>query len=318
MSDSPDIPSRGVSAGDATNSFTVQATESDQKLLQLLQRRLGLPQGLLHRWIRTGQVRLNGGRAKAFAIVHTGDMVRLPPFALSMAHKSTPARPQTERPPLPPLIGTSGDLWAFNKPSGLPSQPGTGHDDSLSGRLARYYAGQPFIPTPIHRLDKGTSGILLVAGSFTVLRTMTGALRERNFHKEYLTWVSGHWPYAEARRFTHWLRKEGQGGYEKVRVSEQPGDGLVAALTVLPLRRERQASLLQVLLHTGRTHQIRAQLGFLGYPVLGDTKYGRGPRHQRMLLHALRVILPDGTHFACLPDWGGPFHIDGMPSPLAG
>lgn len=316
MSDSPDIPTRGVSAGDATNSFTVQAAESDQKLLQLLQRRLGLPQGLLHRWIRTGQIRLNGGRAKAFAIVHTGDIVRLPPFALSMANKSAPARNQTERLPLPPLIGTSGDLWAFNKPSGLLSQPGTGHDDSLSGRLASHYAGQPFIPTPVHRLDKGTSGILLVAGSFAVLRRMTGALRERNFHKEYLTWVSGRWPYAEARRFTHWLRKEGQGGYEKMRVSDHPGDGLMAALTVLPLRREGHASLLQVLLHTGRTHQIRAQLSHLGYPVFGDTKYGRGPAEQRMMLHALRVLLPDGTHFACLPDWTGLFEVDEMPAPM--
>lgn len=314
MSDDPHAVPSALTA-ETANSFPVQAVESGQKLLQLLQRRLGLPQGLLHRWIRTGQVRLNGGRAKPFAVVAVGDQIRLPPFARGMAERKKAGettRPSQEA-PLPPLVGRSGDLWAFNKPSGLPTQPGTGHEDSLAGRLAAHYAGQPYIPTPIHRLDKETSGVLLVAGSFAALSAMTTALRQHELCKEYLAWVRGHWPFAEARRLTHWLRKEGRDGFEKVRVSDQVGDGREAVLTVVPLERGTERSLLLVRLHTGRTHQIRAQLAHVGHAVLGDIKYGAPDAAPHLMLHALRVTMPDGEAFACLPEWEGSFAVRVMP-----
>lgn len=314
MSDDPHAVPSALTA-ESANSFPVQAVESGQKLLQLLQRRLGLPQGLLHRWIRTGQVRLNGGRAKPFAVVAVGDQIRLPPFARNMAERrKAEEAPRTEEAPLPPLVGRSGDVWAFNKPSGLPTQPGTGHGDSLAGRLAAHYAGQPYIPTPIHRLDKDTSGVLLVAGSFAALSAMTTALRQHELSKEYLAWVRGGWPFAEARRLTHWLRKEGRDGFEKVRVSDQPGDGREAVLTVVPLERGTERSLLLLRLHTGRTHQIRAQLAHVGHAVLGDIKYGAPDAAPHLMLHAMRVILPDGEAFACLPDWEGPYAVRVMPS----
>lgn len=322
MSDDSNVPP-SASAAEAANSFPVQAVESGQKLLQLLQRRLGLPQGLLHRWIRTGQVRLNGGRAKPFTVVAVGDQIRLPPFARNMAERKRSEDATAEQDvPLPPLVGRSGDIWAFNKPSGLPTQPGTGHEDSLAGRLAARYAGQPYIPTPIHRLDKDTSGVLLVAGSFAALSAMTTALRQHELCKEYLAWVRGSWPFAEARRLTHWLRKEGRDGFEKVRVSDAPGEGREAVLTVLPLERGAERSLLLLRLHTGRTHQIRAQLAHVGHAVLGDIKYGAPDAAPHLMLHALRVILPDGEVFACLPDWEKPFAVRAMPAapdtPLSG
>ena len=131
------------------NTVIVDPREGGQKLLQFLQRRLDLPPSLLHRWIRTGQVRINGGRAKPFGLVAAGDSVRLPPFALGMSRRSKAtggqASPEQEHeprqrtqalPPAPRPLQKDGDLWVFCKPAGLPTHPGTGHEDSLSSRLA--------------------------------------------------------------------------------------------------------------------------------------------------------------------------------------
>ena len=158
------------------NTVIVDPREGGQKLLQFLQRRLDLPPSLLHRWIRTGQVRINGGRAKPFGLVAAGDSVRLPPFALGMSRRSKATggqaspeqghepRPRAQAlPPAPRPLQKDGDLWVFCKPAGLPTHPGTGHEDSLSSRLAAGAGDAPFKPTPVHRLDKDTSGILLVA-----------------------------------------------------------------------------------------------------------------------------------------------------------
>lgn len=306
------------------NTVVVDPREGGQKLLQFLQRRLELPPSLLHRWIRTGQVRLNGCRARPFCLVAAGDSVRLPPFALGMSRQSKApggGRPQEQggdrpRPPvLPPAprpLQKDGELWVFCKPAGLPTHPGTGHADSLSSRLAALAGDAPFKPTPVHRLDKDTSGILLVATSFGVLRELTTALRERRMKKEYLAWVEGRWPYGGVRLFRHWLRKdkESAGGRQQMRVRRQgagggaPGEA-EALLLVRPLCVESGRSLLLVRLLTGRTHQIRAQLAALGHPIEGDVKYGARGRAagSPMYLHAMRVILPDGRRFSCLPDW---------------
>lgn len=315
------------------NTVIVDPREGGQKLLQFLQRHLDLPPSLLHRWIRTGQVRINGGRAKPFALVSAGDSVRLPPFARGMSARSkaggAPARPGQEGerrptpvlPPAPRPVTTDGDLWVFHKPAGLPTHPGTGHEDSLSSRLAAQAGDAPFKPTPVHRLDKDTSGILLVAASFGVLRELTTALRERRMKKEYLTWVEGRWPHADVRLFRHWLRKEAVNGREQMRVRRQAGAGngeTEALLLVRPVRVEARRSLLLVRLLTGRTHQIRAQLSSLGHPIEGDVKYGAHGRADGtpMYLHALRVILPDGRRFACLPDWPEDRLPSGLPDEI--
>lgn len=335
----------------------VLETESGQKLLQFLQRRLNLPPTLLHRWVRTGQVRINGGRCKPFARVQTGDIVRLPPFAFKMAEESGPPPDAASEAPalpderealaanLPPLIGTDGYLWAFNKPAGLPTHPGTGHEDSLSSRLSSYFSSAPFKPTPVHRLDKETSGVLLAAASYEALVNAQQALRSGTLAKEYVTWVQGDWPFAETRLLRHLLRKDFVQGFEKVRLaSPEERDSREALCLVRPLRVDTRQSLLLVRLLTGRTHQIRVQLAAMGHPVIGDAKYGRGtpPRSrnaygsailpapargggfektaddsgQGLLLHALRVIMPCGRVFSCLPPWEGDYALRRLPDPI--
>ena len=298
----------------------VSEPESGQKLLQFLQRRLGLPQSMLHRWVRTGQVRVNGARCKPFTRVNTGDSVRLPPFALKMAAaEAAPDAPDcAPEGNLPTLLGTSGYWWVFNKPAGLPTHPGSGHEDSLATRLARHFAAAPFRPTPAHRLDKDTSGALLVAASYEALVEAQEALRSGGLVKEYVAWVQGHWPHAETRLLRHYLRKEGRLGQEKMHTAAPDAHGAREALCLArPLRIGQEESLVQVRLLTGRTHQIRAQLAALDHPVLGDGKYGPAAERSRpLLLHALRLVLPDGRAFACLPPWTGPHALTQMPDPL--
>lgn len=326
-------------AGDAPFPRVGRA-ESGQKLLQFLQRRLNLPPALLHRWIRTGQARLNGCRAKPFARVALGDVVRVPPFALSLAAQAgargqdgaaapppdMAAAPGTggvrapaDAPPLPPLVDVFGDIWAFNKPSGLPTHPGTGHVDSLSVRLAAHAPGAAFPPTPAHRLDRDTSGILLVAATHDALRELQRQFRERRLAKEYVAWVEGRWPWPGPRLLRGHIRKEGAPGAERMRPCAPGPDAREAVCVVRPLVAGAKASLVQVRLITGRTHQIRVQLATLGHPVLGDARYGRGRRGgcSGMRLHALRVTLPDGRSAVCLPDWPTPHALAAVPDSMA-
>lgn len=328
-------------AGDAPFPRVGRA-ESGQKLLQFLQRRLNLPPALLHRWIRTGQARLNGRRAKPFARVALGDVVRVPPFALTLAAQAgargqdgaaaappgmpapastadTGAGAPADAPPLPPLVGVFGDIWVFNKPSGLPTHPGTGHEDSLSTRLAAHAPGAAFPPTPAHRLDRDTSGIILVAATHDALRELQRQFRERRLAKEYVAWVEGRWPWLGPRLLRDHIRKAGAPGAERMRPCAPGPDAREALCVVRPLVAGAKASLVQVRLITGRTHQIRVQLAALGHPVVGDARYGRGRRSgaSGLRLHALRVTLPDGRPVVSLPDWPMPHALVAAPDSMA-
>lgn len=296
----------------------VTPAEAGQKLLQFLTRRMNLPQPLLHRWIRTGQIRLNKGRAKPFARVAAHDLVRLPPFAPSMAASAADQPPMPERahntsapPPLPPLVAQTASLLVFNKPAGLPTHGGTGHSDSLADRLAVHYPAADFRPTPAHRLDKDTSGLLLVAASYATLRDLQDALQTRELAKEYLCWIEGTWERDGPVRLEHAMAKRYTGWEERVEI----GEGKDAVCIAACLRRTGDRSLMQIRLLTGRTHQIRAQLAACGHPLCGDVKYG-GTSRNSIRLHAARLVLPDGTCFEALPPWEGPDAVDALPPPL--
>ncbi|BFR50256.1 RluA family pseudouridine synthase [Nitratidesulfovibrio sp. HK-II] len=327
--------------------LVVTAAEAGQKLLQYLHRRCGAPQSAIQRWVRTGQVRINGGRCKPFDRVAEGDVVRVPPFALAGGAGApdavaddasrcapgsgsgggdvadTPAAPApslSSLPPPPPVVGQAEGLLVLLKPAGLAVQPGTGHADCVTARLAAQYVGADFLPTPAHRLDRDTSGLLLVATSYARLRALSDAFAAREgLVKEYLAWVAGRWPHEDARTLRDRLEKQGEPGRQKVRRVAQAGQGHAgpdaddeardAACTVAPLRRGDAASLLLVRLHTGRTHQIRVQLAGRGHPIIGDRKYGGPACGQGMLLHAVRLTLPGGERFSALPDWTGQWKV---------
>lgn len=306
-----------IAMNDTTSGIAVTRAESGQKLLQWLKRRLDVPLGQLHKWIRTGQIRVNGGRVKAFVPVREGDVIRLPPFCRDLPVAAS--RPAPAALPLPPILACDPDVLAINKPAGLPTQSGSGHDDSVAARLAAREPDAAFRPAPAHRLDRDTSGVLLAGRTFEALRTLGEALRNHAAVKEYIAWVHGRWPWEDIRLLRHALRKEGPEGREKMRAYSwrtPPPGSKEALLLARPLQIRDQASLLHIRLLTGRTHQIRVQMQATGFPLVGDGKYGKPARGQRLLLHAVRLVLPDGRAFACLPDWVPPWNLATLPSPF--
>jgi 23S rRNA pseudouridine955/2504/2580 synthase len=287
----------------------VHKREAGEKLLRFLERRIldAPPASVLHRWIRTGQVRINGGRAKPFTLLRENDEIRLPPFAEPRAVEDGPSGPPDLGPDLP-VVSFAHDLLVLAKPAGLAVQPGTGLTDSVTDRLRTVYAGAAFISAPAHRLDAPTSGLLLVPLTQHARTELHAAFAAGTVHKEYLAWAAGT-PADDApfeMRDTLSKRADGH-GFERVAPSPE-GKEARAAVSVVARLSAPSATLLHILLHTGRTHQIRAQLAARALPLVGDRKYG-GPPHSTLLLHCFRLGLPDGRAFTLLPDWPEPFEV---------
>lgn len=280
--------------------LTVSPAEAGQKLVQYLGRVLGkdLPGSVLMRWIRTGQVRVDGKRAKPFDRLDAGQAVRLPPFA---------EIPQTEQSVTPldlPVLAQTSDWLVIAKPVGLPVHPGSGWTDSVQTRLAQAYAGSAFVPSIAHRLDRDTSGVLLVARTHRALTMAHALFKSGGAAKEYLCWVRGRWTLSglnEPVDMLDRLEKSGPEGREKM-VRATGREGKEARLRATPLMIRPEHTLVAVRLFTGRTHQIRAQLSLRGHPIVGDAKYGGGT--PPMLLHAWRLAVGQDV-FACPPPWTG-------------
>ena len=295
---------------------TVTPEEAGQKLLQFLQRRVekDVPKSAIMRWIRTGQVRVNKGRVKPFVRVEENDIVRIPPYTTesTVPEKSgtsddTAQSLKEQLAGILPVVAEDEGLLVIHKPVGLPVQPGTGHTDAVTTRLKAACTNATFSPTPAHRLDKNTSGLLLVATSYARLQELHGLFRnEHAIGKHYLAWVEGCWESPAPIELHDVLEKESDtDGKERVH-SRQTGKE--ARCTVHPLVLLPEKSLLHIELQTGRTHQIRVQLATRKHPIIGDTKYGATPNPQGMLLHAWRIVLPKET-FIRLPDWKKPFIV---------
>ncbi|MFP5238503.1 MAG: RluA family pseudouridine synthase [Acidobacteriota bacterium] len=283
------------------NIRTVSAAEAGQKLVQYLGRVLGedAPGSVLMRWIRTGQVRVDGKRAKPFDRVAEGQSVRIPPFA---AMRPVEGEGEQGAKLDLPVLAETPDWLVIAKPAGLPVHPGSGWTDSVQTRLASAYAGSVFVPTIAHRLDRDTSGVLLAARTHQALTRAHALLAAHGTDKRYLCWVLGKWTLSalgEPVELADRLRKEGAPGRERMEAGEE---GKEARLVAVPLRIEAERALLEVRLLTGRTHQIRAQLASRGHPIAGDAKYGGGKPPMR--LHAWKLTIDEET-FACPPPWGG-------------
>jgi 23S rRNA pseudouridine955/2504/2580 synthase len=331
-------PARVSGEGAGRAPLVVTPEEAGQKLLQFLQRRLGreVPGSALLRIIRTGEVRVDGGRKKPFFRLAAGQEVRVPPLAPSAGGTRPPASQafpaasgaagaESSLPGLDILLETPGFV-AVRKPAGLCSHAGTRHKDSVADRLKAMYSGAPFAPVLTHRLDKDTSGILLAAKSYTELRRLNDLFATGGVSKTYLAWVDGVWPGDGPELMEDRLDRlelaAGQVQGRKKILAAEDGQGKSARAEARPLLRKRQATLLQVRLFTGRTHQIRVQLSLRGHPVISDAVYGRKVRGLPMLLHALCLRLPERALFAP-PPWTGPFGLpdallDGLRANLAG
>ncbi|MDQ7831176.1 MAG: RluA family pseudouridine synthase [Desulfovibrionaceae bacterium] len=288
----------------------VEQSEAGRKLVDFIKRRAGkdVPTSAVMRWIRTGQVRLDGRRAGPYDRVAGGQTVRIPPFR--PGEKGTGEHGMAHGPdalPLPPVVFEGDGLMVLAKPAGLPVQPGTGHADSVQTRLAAAYSDAAFIPAPVHRLDKDTTGLLVVAATHHAARAASEAFRTAGVKKDYLAWVHGTWrlcALGETIPLCDRLAKTGPAGREKVHSGQAAGHEALALATPLVATPER--SLVRLRLVTGKTHQLRVQLASRGHPILGDAKYGPpGQGHGGGLcLHCWRMALL-GMSFELPPPWDG-------------
>lgn len=282
----------------------VGEAESGQKLLQYLQRRFpNVPQSALMRLIRTGQVRVDGGRPKPFQRLATGQTVRIPPRLQNETAQNFPA---PDAGPALEVVHETDDVLVVAKPAGLPAHGGEGHADSAVARVRAMRPG-PFAATPVHRLDKSTSGLLVFAKSYKAMRELQEAFKSGAADKRYLAWAAGRWLHDGPVELRDILFSDGPPGRQLVRAAPEGASGREALCVVSPVRREERASLLEVRLITGRKHQIRVQLASRGHPVVGDRKYGGPSCPQGLLLHAWRITLPGGVRLRLAPDWRDPF-----------
>lgn len=301
----------------------VNAAEQGMKLITFLAKRLegSVPRGELHRWIRTGQVRVNKGRAKAFAPLATGDAVRLPPFAPSPAEKEymeLAVNPGDDLGYGVTVLAARGDFLALEKPPDLPTQPGTGHIVSLVSVLREYFAKAAHVPAPAHRLDAATGGIVLAGGTHAAQRELHAlfAARGGGIEKTYLAWAAGNWPHEGETVLEDLLAKEtavtlSGALFESVATGDAGGCGKKAVCRVTPLAQRCGNTLLRIVLETGRTHQIRVQLASRAHPILGDVKYG-GPARPRLLLHAAKLVFAwkgETVTLLSRPRWDTPFAV---------
>ncbi len=259
----------------------VSAEYGGQRLDNYLAREMkGAPRPLIYRLIRTGQVRVNSRRAAPGCKLAEGDMLRIP-FNVSL-------RPVRPAPPAElPVLFEDGAFLAVDKPSGMAVHGGGGVSHGVIERL-RAAREAPFLELA-HRLDKSTSGVLLLAKKSSALRGVQKEWRARRVQKIYHALVFGQWQKKAAKIDLPIKRLHGQ---IAGKISE---DGRAALTRTALLRQFSAAALLEANIETGRTHQLRVHLAAVGLPIAGDDKYGdfaanrRFTECSRLFLHAARL-----------------------------
>jgi 23S rRNA pseudouridine955/2504/2580 synthase len=285
----------------------VEAGEGDagQRLDNFLVRVLkGVPRTHVYRLLRKGEVRVNSKRAQPDQRLAVGDRVRLPPV-----RRSEPA-PAGARPPSPALqtllteaiVYEDADLLVLNKPAGVAVHGGSGLSHGVIEVLRAARPGAQELDL-VHRLDRDTSGCLIVAKRRAALRDLHAQLREGRAEKRYLALVCGKWDLGQKRIDAPLATGERRGGERHVAVR---GHGQVAVSTFRPVQFfGTVATLMEVQIGTGKTHQIRVHAAHAGHPVAGDDKYGDRERNEvlrsyglnRMFLHAASIgVDRPGTH----------------------
>ena len=285
--------------------FEVGEEEAGQRLDNCLQRRLGsVPRSRIYRVIRKGEVRVNGRRAGPELRLQLHDRVRIPPMRLAPLAPATRPGPDLARRIEGSIVHEDENLLVLDKPAGVAVHGGSGVSFGVIEALRSVRPGETL--ELVHRLDRDTSGCLLVARRAAVLRELHALMRANAFEKRYLVLVKGKWDLG-AKRIDVPLRTD-----TRVRGERTVRAGASGKTSVSDFRPVqffgRTATLMEVTLHTGRTHQIRVHAAHAGHPVAGDEKYGDAAFNaalqdlglKRMFLHAhsLSFSWPRGGEFS--------------------
>jgi 23S rRNA pseudouridine955/2504/2580 synthase len=281
----------------AVSELQIGAGQAGQRIDNFLLRQLkGVPKSHIYRILRTGQVRVNRGRVRPEYRLQEGDAVRIPPLRL-------PEPGETARPPdglmarlAAAILFEDARLLVLDKPAGLAVHGGTGLRFGVIEVLRALRPNAECLEL-VHRLDRETSGCLMIAKDRHVLRDLHDLLRNGGIEKRYLALAAGRWPHG-ARDVDLPVGRQGPvSGERRMGVD---ADGRDAVTHFRPVTLYRDVSLLEVTLGTGRTHQIRVHAAHLGHPLAGDDKYGDAGCNKRcaelglkrMFLHAQALEIP--------------------------
>lgn len=292
----------------------IESSRAGQRLDNYLFNRLkGIPKGAIYRVLRKGQVRVNKGRVKPHYKLKAGDQLRIPPLRIESSEQqqeravSGPQAVAMTRQLFANILFEDEQLVILNKPAGLAVHGGSGMHYGLI-ELLKAGGGRYSALELVHRLDKGTSGCLLLAKNHQALRRLHELLRQHHVEKTYVTLLQG--ALSQPVSVDTDLQRARRGGESVVDVVES---GKAAYTHITPLQQYSGMTLAEVRIETGRTHQIRVHCSSLGHPLAGDEKYGerdfnRALRKQglkRMFLHAstIRFTLDETYNItAPLPD----------------
>ena len=252
----------------------------------------GVPKSLIYRLLRTGQVRINGRRAKPDARLSGGDTVRIPPVRVAEpSGVGTPAPAQMRR-ILQSIVFEDRDFLMLDKPAGVASHGGSG---VAFGAIELLRAARPGETLELaHRLDRDTSGVLVLARRRAALIALQEQIRDGHITKQYLALLRGR-PKRSRFDVNVPLQKSGvQGGERMVRVSDE-GKPALTAFKIIGAYAD--ASLAEVTLYTGRTHQIRVHAQHAGHPLAGDEKYGLRDFNKKLREFGLRRLFLHAARF---------------------
>lgn len=266
----------------------------------------GLGFGPLQKLLRTGQVRVDGGRVKSDSRLQAGQIVRVPPLnvdeKLSAPLTGKTIRNQTDYDVLQAMVLHEDDkVYVLNKPAGLAVQGGSGITRSVDSMLEAWRNKKGEKPRLVHRLDRDTAGVLVIARTRSAAQKLTTAFRERETKKTYWALVKGI-PRPQEGRISSWLVKESTPDGDRMRIAEHGEKGADHAIShyrVLETAGQR-LTWLEMEPYTGRTHQLRVHALHMDTPIIGDPKYFDddhnwefpGGIQKRLHLLARRIIIP--------------------------
>jgi len=281
----------------------ITSEHSDQRIDNYLFTLLkGVPKSRIYRIIRKGEIRINGSRIKPDYKLNEGDKIRIPPVRIAEREAFILPSKKLQYSLEKNILYEDDALLVLNKPSGLAVHGGSGIKLGLIEALRLIRPKTDYFEL-VHRIDRETSGCLIVAKKRSTLRYLQEQMRNRRISKVYRALATGKWPRGIKRIDLPLMAFEQKTGEKIVRVNPK-GKKSVTIFSVM--KRYRNFTLLEALLETGRTHQIRVHAQHIGCPLAGDNKYGlddinkdiRKSGLKRMFLHALKIgfSLPCGKN----------------------
>ena len=272
--------------------FSVQTVEIDESNAMqridnfLIYHLKGVPKSRIYRMLRKGEVRVNKGRTKAQYRLNSGDIVRIPPVRMAVNEKPSVSNSLLQKRLGGRILYEDEQLIVYNKPWGTAVHGGSGLQFGVIEGLRQMRPNARFLEL-VHRLDRDTSGCLLIAKKRSALRRLHELFREDNVSKRYLALLSGHMQAAKVHVDASLLKNVMKSGERIVVVSQ---NGKQSSTFFYTKRKFSMATLVEARPKTGRTHQIRVHAAHIGCPIVGDDRYGKEDVNRKFSQHGFKRL----------------------------